>query len=199
MNAGQSGYYRTLYAPAAFQALRTDFAKLAPIDQLGLMSDAWALGLAGDQPASDILDLIAALPADAEPQVWGRAAGAFEYSVRGIVDRSTNEPQHDIGVPNLPVTAANGQGQTRDRRVNVDRHDATVVQVGPRQRQHARRKIERREVRLVSAGRGFEFRVRHPTRVPGAREELHSANASVLTSTFPITNGADFSGPKLTS
>jgi len=78
VNAGQSGYYRTLYAPAAFAALRTDFARLAPIDQLGLMSDAWALGLAGEQPASDVLDLIAALPADAEPQVWGRAAGAFE-------------------------------------------------------------------------------------------------------------------------
>jgi aminopeptidase N len=78
VNAGQSGYYRTLYAPAAFQALRKDFAKIAPIDQLGLMADAWALGLAGEQPASDILELIAALPADAEPQVWGRAAGAFE-------------------------------------------------------------------------------------------------------------------------
>jgi aminopeptidase N len=78
VNAGQSGYYRTLYAPAAFQALRADFAKLQPIDQLGVMADAWALGLAGEQPASDILDLIAALPANAEPQVWGRAAGAFE-------------------------------------------------------------------------------------------------------------------------
>jgi aminopeptidase N len=78
VNAGQSGYYRTLYAPAAFAALRNDFARLAPIDQLGVMSDAWALGFAGDQPASDILDLIAKLPADAEPQVWGRAAGSFE-------------------------------------------------------------------------------------------------------------------------
>jgi aminopeptidase N len=33
--------------------------------------------MAGEQPASDILDLIAVLPDDAEPAVWGRAAGAF--------------------------------------------------------------------------------------------------------------------------
>jgi len=77
VNAGQTGYYRTLYSTAAFQSLRSDFAKLPPIDQLGVMADAWALGLAGQQPASDILDLIAVLPADAEPAVWGRAAGAF--------------------------------------------------------------------------------------------------------------------------
>jgi aminopeptidase N len=77
VNAGQTGYFRTQYSPAAFQALRADFAKLAPIDQLGVMADAWSLGLAGQQPASDILDLIAALPDDAEPQGWGRAAGAF--------------------------------------------------------------------------------------------------------------------------
>jgi aminopeptidase N len=77
LNAGQTGYYRTLYSPAAFAALRGDFARLEPIDQLGVMADAWALGMAGEQPASDILDLIAVLPADAEPAVWGRAAGAF--------------------------------------------------------------------------------------------------------------------------
>ena len=77
LNAGQTGYYRTLYTPAAFAALRGEFARLTPIDQLGVMADAWALGMAGEQPASDILDLIAVLPDDAEPAVWGRAAGAF--------------------------------------------------------------------------------------------------------------------------
>jgi aminopeptidase N len=78
VNAGQSGYYRTLYAPALFTGLRENFAKLAPIDQLGLMSDAWSLGLAGLQPASDILDLVMATPIDADTQVWARAASALE-------------------------------------------------------------------------------------------------------------------------
>jgi aminopeptidase N len=78
VNAGQSGYYRTHYSPESFAALRTNFAALPAIDQLGLMADAWALGFAGLQPSSDLLELVLAIPADAEPQVWGRAASAFE-------------------------------------------------------------------------------------------------------------------------
>ena len=49
VNAGQTGYYRTLYSQAQFDALKGDFAKLAPIDQLGLMGDTWALGMAGQR------------------------------------------------------------------------------------------------------------------------------------------------------
>jgi aminopeptidase N len=78
VNAGQSGYYRTLYAPAQFAALRDGFATLAPIDQLGLMSDTWALGMAGLQPASAYLDLASATPAAADPQIWGEVAGTFD-------------------------------------------------------------------------------------------------------------------------
>jgi len=77
VNAGQRGYYRTLYAPAQRAALRDGFAALAPIDQLGLMNDAWAIGLAGLQPASVYLDFAGAPPADADPQIWGEIAGAF--------------------------------------------------------------------------------------------------------------------------
>ena len=77
VNAGQSGYYRSLYAPAQFEAIRANFGKLAPIDQLGLMADTWSLGMAGREPASNILDLAAATPADADPQIWGEVAGVF--------------------------------------------------------------------------------------------------------------------------
>ena len=77
VNAGQSGYYRTLYAPKAFASLAGAFAGLAPIDQLGLLADSWALGMAGLQPASSFLDLAQATPAGADPQVWGRIAGTF--------------------------------------------------------------------------------------------------------------------------
>lgn len=75
VNAGQSGYYRTLYAPAQFAAIKKDFAKIAPVDQLGLMGDTWALGMAGLQPASGILDLAKATPLDADPQIWDEIAG----------------------------------------------------------------------------------------------------------------------------
>lgn len=77
VNAGQSGYYRTLYAPKAFARLAGDFGALPAIDQLGLLSDSWALGMAGLQPASNVLDLARATPLDAAPQVWGRIAATF--------------------------------------------------------------------------------------------------------------------------
>jgi len=78
VNAGQSGYYRTLYAPKEFAQLAQAFATLAPIDQIGLLSDSQSLGLAGLQPASNVLDLVKSAPVSADPQVWSRIAGLFE-------------------------------------------------------------------------------------------------------------------------
>ena len=77
VNAGQSGYYRTLYAPAQLAALKQDFNKLAPIDQLGLMSDTWAESMAGLEPVSDFLDMAKATPADAAPEIWAEVAGSL--------------------------------------------------------------------------------------------------------------------------
>jgi aminopeptidase N len=74
VNAGQSGYYRTLYAPAQFARLAGRFEALRPIDQLGLLSDSLALGRSGLAPLSGVLDLARATPVDADPQVWGRVA-----------------------------------------------------------------------------------------------------------------------------
>jgi aminopeptidase N len=78
VNAGQSGYYRTLYAPAEFARLAQEFARLAPIDQIGLLTDSAALGLAGLQPASDVLDLAKATPAGADPAVWAAIASQLD-------------------------------------------------------------------------------------------------------------------------
>ncbi len=78
VNAGQSGYFRTHYAPANFALLAKEFARLAPIDQMGMMTDTWALGLAGRQDAADFLTLANATPLSADPQVWGTIAGIFD-------------------------------------------------------------------------------------------------------------------------
>jgi aminopeptidase N len=78
VNAGQSGYYRTLYAPKQFARLAQAFATLAPIDQLGLLSDSAALGMAGMQPAPSALELAKATPVGADPQVWTRIARLFD-------------------------------------------------------------------------------------------------------------------------
>lgn len=77
VNAGQSGYYRTLYAPSGTRALAGSFARLAPIDQLGLLADSQSLGLAGLQAPSDFLELVKATPLSADPQVLGKVAASL--------------------------------------------------------------------------------------------------------------------------
>ena len=41
VNSGQTGYYRTLYTPALLDRLTASFARLRPIDQIGLLADNW--------------------------------------------------------------------------------------------------------------------------------------------------------------
>jgi aminopeptidase N len=79
VNAGQSGYYRTQYPADQFARLRAAFADLAPVDQYGLQGDTWALGMADLQPVTDFLDLMAATPVDADPQVWSDDARSLLY------------------------------------------------------------------------------------------------------------------------
>jgi aminopeptidase N len=75
VNAGQAGYYRTLYGDAQFAAIRDGFASLPTIDQLGIMGDTWSLGMAGLRPATDYLDLAKTIPVDADPALWSDIAG----------------------------------------------------------------------------------------------------------------------------
>ncbi|MBV9697010.1 MAG: M1 family metallopeptidase [Gammaproteobacteria bacterium] len=72
VNAGQLGYARVRYDEAGFDRLLRALARLEPVDQLGLINDAWALGVAQVSPAPRLLQLARALPADANPIVWGR-------------------------------------------------------------------------------------------------------------------------------
>ncbi|HMT42952.1 MAG TPA: M1 family metallopeptidase [Chakrabartia sp.] len=76
VNAGQTGYFRTLYDAPGQAALRRDFAKLAPIDQLGVLADARALGQGGYQGMDVALNLIDAVPADANPRLLADAMGS---------------------------------------------------------------------------------------------------------------------------
>ncbi|MEF9978530.1 MAG: M1 family metallopeptidase [Thermomonas sp.] len=77
VNAGQAGYYRTLYGAQQFAAIGKDFGKLDAIDQLGIMNDTWALGMAGLRPASDYLDLAKGVSVDADPAIWDDIAGTL--------------------------------------------------------------------------------------------------------------------------
>ena len=74
VNAGQTGYYRSLYPAAGIAALAKDFGNLAAIDQLGLLADNWQLAEAGYQPAAQALSLVDAVPANAGPAIQSALA-----------------------------------------------------------------------------------------------------------------------------
>jgi aminopeptidase N len=69
VNGGQLGYFRTLYTPAMAGELVRALPGLEPIDQLGLLRDNFALAEAGYQGAAPALDLLMAVPGNANPVV----------------------------------------------------------------------------------------------------------------------------------
>jgi len=78
VNAGQTGYFRTLYQPAVFEKLAAHFHDLAGVDQLGLVNDSRALGYSGYQPLSDFLELASHATPDMEPSVLDGIAGNID-------------------------------------------------------------------------------------------------------------------------
>ncbi len=89
VNAGQLGYARVLYGDAAFDGLAARMSDLQAADQLGLLNDAWSLGLALDVPGSRALQLVAQLPANANPIVWDRVLNMLTD-----LDRHGGDLQH---------------------------------------------------------------------------------------------------------
>lgn len=80
VNAGQTGYYRSLYPAANMAALAKDFTRLSSMDQIGLMADNFQLGLGGYEPIGLALDLIDAVPAKASPAVLAEVPGYLSSS-----------------------------------------------------------------------------------------------------------------------
>jgi ERAP1-like C-terminal domain len=70
INSGQTGYFVTRYAPELLRRVVDRLPQLSAEDQLGLFSDTAALASAGYSPMASLLEVVAALPADADPAVW---------------------------------------------------------------------------------------------------------------------------------
>ena len=69
INAGQTGYFRTLYAPSQAQALQAAFSSLGPVDQYGLLADNIALAEAAYQPMAVGLGFLAEVGPNAHPKL----------------------------------------------------------------------------------------------------------------------------------
>ena len=78
VNAGQAGYFRTLYDPATFNKIAAGFDTLAPADQLGLLNDSRALGYSGYEPLSDFLQLTSKASPSLDPVVLDTIASRLQ-------------------------------------------------------------------------------------------------------------------------
>ena len=88
INAGQTGYYRTLYQPAQAQALEGAFLNLSPVDEYGVMSDQLALSNTGYQPMATGLDFLSEVPANANAKLVQAAVRQWS----GLYDTLESDP-----------------------------------------------------------------------------------------------------------
>jgi len=142
VNPGHTGYFVTRYAPGLLRRLLDRLPTLSAQDQLGLFGDTSALASAGYTPMASLLELAAALPADADPTVWtalcndltelgrhydeGAPARAYERWVRDqltrVFARVGWEPQtgESVNTMTLRATLVTALAEAGDEGVNAE-------------------------------------------------------------------------------
>lgn len=96
VNNGQLGYYRTLYAPDMIAPLVAGLPRFAPIDQIGLVSDNYSLWRADYQDAAPALNLLAAVPRDANAFVADEAVDTWGTVYEVLEDESDKAKLADL-------------------------------------------------------------------------------------------------------
>lgn len=131
VNAGQTGYYRSLYPTQQLIEQTAAFASFDPVDQFGLLNDSLALSYAGYQPMGAALDMVAAIPADAHRKVLQVGIGTL-YSLYGTLD---DDPSAQTKVGTMietrysPVLAAIGFTPRKGERVMDTTLRPTLISV----------------------------------------------------------------------
>ncbi|UPT61652.1 MAG: M1 family metallopeptidase [Hyphomonadaceae bacterium JAD_PAG50586_4] len=98
VNAGQTGFFRVLYDQSNLAGLTRTFATLESADQLGLLLDYWAFGRSGDAPFSAYLNLVEAIPADADPLIVMDTASSMTTLAGYAADRPSEAAVRANGV-----------------------------------------------------------------------------------------------------
>lgn len=128
LNGGQTGFFRVHYDQGNFTRLVASFAQLDDDDQLGLMLDYWAFSRSGDAPLTDYLELVNALPADADPVVVMDAAQSLAAIAGYARGRESEAAVRAYGLRVLqPYFARWGWDPRDDEEPNVRLARATLI------------------------------------------------------------------------
>jgi aminopeptidase N len=101
INAGQTGYYRTLYQPALAQSLQGAFPSLGAVDQFGIMNDQLALSETGYQRMAIGLDFLNAVPANGNAKLVQSALRHWS----GLYDDMDSIPAGQRAIANRVIRA----------------------------------------------------------------------------------------------
>ncbi|MEO5678132.1 MAG: M1 family metallopeptidase, partial [Acidimicrobiales bacterium] len=84
VNAGASGFYRVRYSSGLLQSLLADLpvAALTPLERHTLASDTHAAVLSVQAPVADLVEVIRALAADEDPDVWSALSSSMSFLAR---------------------------------------------------------------------------------------------------------------------
>jgi len=88
VNAGQTGYFRTVYDPAQLKVLQGAFQRLGPVDQYGVLNDQMRVSEAGYQPMAAGLDFVGQIPANGNAKLVQAAVGTWS----DLYDDFDNDP-----------------------------------------------------------------------------------------------------------
>ena len=90
-NAGDAGYYRIAYAPAAFARLETHLTELSAADRLNLLNDEWAMVEANRTSATNYFSLVKLQRQDHTYAIWEQILSTLSL----IDDLEQNRPGRD--------------------------------------------------------------------------------------------------------
>ncbi len=87
-NAGETGFFRVEYERSVFEDLLANVQSLSPLERIGFVGHQWALVRALRVPIANLLDLIAALGTDEDPDVLFAVEGVLEKIDRRLAARA---------------------------------------------------------------------------------------------------------------
>lgn len=96
-NVDGAGYYRSRPSPADAARLAALYGMVSETDRLNLMSDTWALVLAGQAPASDWLRLVERLGGEPSPAVWQAALRGIDRLDALLAEQGPAAPRKKDG------------------------------------------------------------------------------------------------------
>ncbi len=86
-NAGEAGFFRVLHGESEWEDLLASRTSLSPLERIGLVGNQWALARAGRAPLAALLDLVASLGDDDDPDVLAAVERVLTQLFRRVAAR----------------------------------------------------------------------------------------------------------------